>query len=78
MSESWSVSVELNGENVVTIEPDCLSGRKIGPAEEDAIRSAACHLLAFLGDPPPIRFVTRERIPFQFPDEQQGERGDRT
>lgn len=78
MSESWSVSVELNGENVVTIEPNYLSGRSLVPAEKDAIRNAAYYLLAFLGDPPPIRFVTRERIPFQFPDEQQGERGDRT
>jgi hypothetical protein len=48
----WSVSVELNGENVVTIESNCLSGREVGPVEEEIIRTAARHLLAFIGDAP--------------------------
>ena len=47
----WSVTVTLNGEELVTIEPNWLSGRDIGPAEEEAIRSAAYHLLGFIGDP---------------------------
>lgn len=49
----WLVTVERNGEKVVTIEPNCLSGRDVSREDEDAIRAAAGHLLAFIGDPPP-------------------------
>jgi hypothetical protein len=46
----WSVSVDLDGENVVTIASNHLAGREIGPEEEEVIRRAARHLLAFIGD----------------------------
>jgi len=51
--QHWSVTVEREGERVVTIESECLSGREISPEDEDAIRTAAHHLLAFIGDPQP-------------------------
>jgi hypothetical protein len=50
---SWAVSVERDGENVVTIASSCLAGRDLSPEDETAIRHAAQHLLAFVGDPPP-------------------------
>jgi hypothetical protein len=47
----WSVSVDRNGENLVTIESNCLSGKKDFTAEEEAcIRNAAYTLLSFIGD----------------------------
>jgi hypothetical protein len=53
MTDHWSVTVERNGEQIVTIESNCLSGREISPEDEEAIRTAARHLLAFIGDPVP-------------------------
>jgi hypothetical protein len=49
----WSVTVSLNGDQVVTIEPNMLAGREIGHDEETAIRKAAAHLLSFIGDGDP-------------------------
>jgi hypothetical protein len=49
----WAVTVERDGEQVVTIESNCLSGRDISPEDEEAIRASAHHLLAFIGDPAP-------------------------
>ena len=46
----WSVTVSLDGEEVVTIEPNMLGGRDIGPAEEQAIRTSCQHLLSFIGE----------------------------
>ncbi len=45
----WSVSVTRDGETIVTIESNCLSGRDLSPEDEDTIRLAAKHLLAFVG-----------------------------
>lgn len=45
----WSVTVSRKGEEIVTIEPNCLSGRACAPEDEAAIRVAASHLLAFIG-----------------------------
>lgn len=49
---SWSVTVERNGEQVVTIASNHLSGRDITPADAELIQRAARHLLSFLGDRP--------------------------
>lgn len=49
--DHWSVTVRRNGEEIVTIETAMLAGREISPADEEAIRTAARHLLAFIGDP---------------------------
>lgn len=51
MAKHWSVTVRRNGEEVVTLEQNSLSGRDISPEDEWAIRAAALHLLAFIGDP---------------------------
>jgi hypothetical protein len=52
---NWSVTVELDGEQVVTISHNCLAGHP--EPNEEAIRTAAHHLLAFIGDPHPNREV---------------------
>ena len=49
---SWSVTVERDGEKIITIETNCLSGRDLVPGDEDAIRTAAQHLLSFVGTVP--------------------------
>lgn len=49
MDTHWSVTVSRSGEEIVTIEPNCLSGRDIAPEDGAAIRIAASHLLAFIG-----------------------------
>lgn len=52
--DHWSVSVERNGENLVTIETNMLSGKPdFTPEEEDTIRAAGETLLAFIGLPGP-------------------------
>lgn len=50
--EHWAVTVLRSGEEIVTIESNCLSGREITPEDEETIRIAVRHLLAFIGDPP--------------------------
>ena len=50
MGEHWAVTVERSGERIVTIEANCLSGRDLAPGDEETIRTAAHHLLAFIGD----------------------------
>lgn len=49
MSDHFSVTVRRNGEEVVTIETNSLSGRDLLPGDEDAIRTAALNLLGFIG-----------------------------
>jgi hypothetical protein len=49
--ETFSVTVERNGEKVVTIETGCLSGRDLLPGDDAVIREAAQHLLSFVGPP---------------------------
>ena len=46
----WSVEVRGNGESLVCIEHESLSGKAtFTAAEEETIRVAAEHLLAFIG-----------------------------
>lgn len=59
----WAVTVERDGEKIVTIESNCLSGREISAEDSEAIRNAAWHLLSFLGDPAPCDLVTVPRLP---------------
>lgn len=49
-TQHWAVTVSRNGEDIVTIESNCLSGREITAEDEHAIRTAAYHLLAFIGE----------------------------
>lgn len=47
---NWRVEVFMNGRNLVSIEPRCLSGKDgFTPEEEEAIRQAGENLLAFIG-----------------------------
>ena len=46
----WAVEVSTNGDQIVRIETACLSGREISEQDEEIIRNAAHHLLAFIGD----------------------------
>jgi len=48
--DSWAVTVERNGEQVVTIASNMLAGRDLSPEDEDTIRLAAQHLLSFVGN----------------------------
>jgi hypothetical protein len=51
----WSVNVSMNGESLVTIESNCLSGKpEFTEAEAQVIRDAATHLKAFIGEPKPL------------------------
>lgn len=51
MTKRWSVTVEVDGEPVLTLAHNHLAGRE--DLDEDAVRTAAHHLLAFIGDPSP-------------------------
>lgn len=45
----WTVTVSRNGEEIVTIETNWLSGREISDEDERVIRLAADNLLGFIG-----------------------------
>lgn len=46
----WTVMVERDGENLVTIGWNHLSGKStLSPQDEEVIRTAAHHLLSFVG-----------------------------
>lgn len=48
-TQHWSVTVTRNGEDVITISSNGLSGRELSVEDEKVIRTAADHLLAFVG-----------------------------
>lgn len=49
----WSISVSRDGENLVTIESNCLCGKpEFTDEEAQQIRDCADHLRAFIGEPP--------------------------
>lgn len=47
---TWEVIVSMNGESILTIGTNILTGAEMTPEYEAAVRGAARHLLAFLGD----------------------------
>lgn len=49
-ADHYAVTVRRNGDEIVTIETNCLSGRQISSADEKAIRWSARQLLGFIGD----------------------------
>lgn len=63
MSEHWSVTVERDGDAVVTIASNSLSGRELLPGDEDVIRRAAQHLLSFVGGLCPRIEDTSQTLP---------------
>lgn len=54
----WSVTVEHDGENIVTIESNCLCGRDLSAEDEETICTAAVHLLSFIGRPYVLKDVS--------------------
>lgn len=53
-TQSWAVTVERDGELVVTLAMSHLAGRDLSPEDERVIRLAAEHLLAFIGANAPL------------------------
>jgi hypothetical protein len=51
MRDGWRVEVSRYGEQVVAIEPRCLTGRDLSDEDEAVIRGCAAHLLSFVGEP---------------------------
>jgi hypothetical protein len=47
--QHWGVSVSVDGESVLTIESNCLSGVENIADHEDTVETAARHLLSFIG-----------------------------
>ena len=56
MREGYSVTVSKFGEPILTIEREMLSGAELSAEDEQAIRDAGEHLLAFVGPEPPADF----------------------
>lgn len=49
--QHWGVDVRVNGEDVLTIESNCLFGKSdLSDVDKEAIRLAGKHLLAFIGE----------------------------
>jgi hypothetical protein len=49
-TDYWAVTVYRDCEAILTISANSLSGRLLDLADQEAIRSAGKHLLAFVGD----------------------------
>lgn len=51
VEKHWSVTVAVNGEDLVTIESNFLSGKSdLSEDELEAVRIAGRHLISFAGD----------------------------
>lgn len=62
-TKHWSVTVERNGETVVTIESNCLSGRDLSAEDERTILLVSEHLRAFVGvATPEPQTAIREKV----------------
>jgi hypothetical protein len=48
--QHWGVDVRVNGKHVLTIESNCVFGKDLSDIDKDAIRLAASHLMAFVGE----------------------------
>lgn len=69
-TQSWAVTVERNGEPVVTIASNCLGGRDLSEEDERVIRLAAQNLLSFVGEAPvpsPVSSTGAEQETFPVP-----------
>lgn len=49
--EHWGVDVRVNGQGVLTIESNSMSGVENIQDHADAVRTCAMHLLSFIGEP---------------------------
>jgi len=68
LMQHWSVTVEKDGETILTIESNCLSGKSDLTGDDEAvIRNAAEHLLSFVGQFPRDasgRDIIPDELPF--------------
>ena len=53
MPENWSVTVTVDGEDILRLSSDGLSGREDISNFASIVRECADHLLAFIGPPQP-------------------------
>jgi len=63
-TQSWAVTVERNGESVVSLASNCQGGRDLSAEDERVIRLTAGHLLAFIGEahvPSPVSSTGAEQ-----------------
>lgn len=67
----WSVTVERDGEPILTIGHNHLSGRDLSPDDEDAVDRAASSLRGFIGDSRNSFGLLRPR-PLVVDDQDQG------
>ena len=58
--QHWGVHVHINGENVLSIESNSLSGIENIGDYEDTVRGCAYHLLSFIGGDSNFRAVSDE------------------
>lgn len=49
----WSVTVERNGEPILTIGHNSVGGRSLSESDQEVVRNAAAHLKAFVGERKP-------------------------
>jgi hypothetical protein len=74
--DGWAVHVEVDGERILSIESECLSGVPDIDRYADTVRNCAQHLLSFIGDGEPSDFfppddapvATQPAAPVQEPD----------
>lgn len=59
--EHWGVDIRINGERVLTIESNCLSGIDNIDDYRETVIECARHLLAFIGEdkPKPINDIKK-------------------
>lgn len=58
----WAVSVWIDGDNILTIESNCLAGRDLSAEDEQCIRDCARQLLSFVGEPTSPHAPDCERV----------------
>lgn len=61
-TQHWAVTVCRNGEEIVTIESNCLSGRELSVEDTKIIHRAACNLLGFIGAGQPPEMLDQALI----------------
>lgn len=62
-TEHWAVTVSRNGQEILTIESNCVSGLDLTYEDEGVIRNAAEHLLSFVGPVTKVQPATDD-LPF--------------
>jgi hypothetical protein len=66
--DHWRVVVSINGEEVLAIEPEMLAGIPDIDKYDDAIRTAAMHLISFIGPEEPEPFFIDDDLASPSPE----------